>query len=107
MAQHEIAIVGGGLAGRIAALAFAREGFDTALITPEDGRSDQRTTALMDQSIAFLRTLGLWDKVQPEDLTLARLHPLTLHNTSFGHQASRRAWAGNKPGTFRFCSERP
>jgi len=37
MTQHEIAIVGGGLAGRIAVLAFARQGFDTVLITPEDG----------------------------------------------------------------------
>jgi len=73
MTQHEIAIVGGGLAGRIAALAFARQGFDTALITPEDGRSDQRTTALMDQSIAFLRTLGLWDKVLPATAPLATM----------------------------------
>lgn len=73
MTQHEIAIVGGGLAGRIAALAFARQGFDTALITPEDGRADQRTTALMDQSIAFLRTLGLWDKVEPATAPLATM----------------------------------
>jgi 2-octaprenyl-6-methoxyphenol hydroxylase len=73
MTQHEIAIVGGGLAGRIAALAFSRQGLDTALITPEDGRSDQRTTALMDQSIAFLATLDLWDKVKPEAAPLATM----------------------------------
>lgn len=73
MTQHEIAIVGGGLAGRIAALAFARQGFDTVLITPDDGRSDQRTTALMDQSIAFLATLGLWDRVRPATAPLATM----------------------------------
>lgn len=73
MTQHEIAIVGGGLAGCIAALAFARQGFDTVLIAPSDGRSDQRTTALMDQSIAFLRSLALWDKVEPATAPLATM----------------------------------
>jgi 2-octaprenyl-6-methoxyphenol hydroxylase len=73
MTQHEIAIVGGGLAGRIAALAFARQGFDTVLITPDDGRFDQRTTALMDQSITFLGTLGLWEKVRPATAPLATM----------------------------------
>ena len=65
MKQHEVVIVGGGLAGRIAALAFAREGFDTALVSPEDARGDQRTTALMDQSIGFLDRLGVWARVKP------------------------------------------
>lgn len=71
MTKHDIAIVGGGLAGRIAALAFSRQGFDTILITPDDGRSDQRTTALMDQSIAFLESLGIWERVRPEAAKLA------------------------------------
>src|SRR5690349_20997861 len=65
MKQHEVVIVGGGLAGRIAALAFAREGFDTALVSPEDARGDQRTTALIDQSIGFLDRLGVWARVKP------------------------------------------
>jgi 2-octaprenyl-6-methoxyphenol hydroxylase len=73
MTQHQIAIVGGGLAGRIAALAFGRKGFDTVLIAPDDGRSDQRTTALMDQSIAFLRTLELWEKVRAATAPLATM----------------------------------
>lgn len=68
---HEIAVVGGGLAGRIAALAFARAGFETALVAPDDARADQRTTALMDQSIAFLDKLGVWDSVRPEAAPLA------------------------------------
>ena len=73
MTEHEIAIVGGGLAGQIAALAFARQGFETVLITPDDGRADQRTTALMDQSIAFLDKLGLWEKVRPATAPLAAM----------------------------------
>lgn len=73
MKQHEVVIVGGGLAGRIAALAFAREGFDTALVSPDDARSDQRTTALMDQSISFLDRLGIWDRVRPIAAPLATM----------------------------------
>lgn len=73
MVQHEIAIVGGGLAGRIAAVAFARHGFDTVLIAPEDGRADRRTTALMDQSVGFLGTLGLWDRLRPAAAALATM----------------------------------
>jgi 2-octaprenyl-6-methoxyphenol hydroxylase len=65
MKQHEVVIVGGGLAGRIAALAFAREGFDTALVSPDEISNDQRTTALMDQSIGFLTKLGIWERVRP------------------------------------------
>ena len=73
MIEHEIAIVGGGLAGQIAGLAFARQGFDTVLIMPEGARTDQRTTALMDQSIALLDKLGLWEKVRPATAPLAAM----------------------------------
>lgn len=73
MTEHEIAIVGGGLAGRIAALAFARQGFDTVLIAPDESRMDGRTTALMDQSIGLLRTLDIWDKLQPATAALSTM----------------------------------
>ncbi|MGV3553211.1 UbiH/UbiF family hydroxylase [Rhizobium sp.] len=73
MTEHQIAIVGGGLAGRIAALAFGRAGFNTVLIAPDDGKADGRTTALMDQSIGFLRTLGIWDRVRPQAAPLASM----------------------------------
>lgn len=73
MAIFDVAVAGGGLAGRIAALAFAREGFSTVLIAPGDGRDDRRTTALMDQSIAFLQRLGIWETVRPEAAPLATM----------------------------------
>lgn len=73
MKQHEVVIVGGGLAGRIAALAFAREGFDTALVSPGDIRGDHRTTALMDQSIGLLERLGIWARVKPMAAPLATM----------------------------------
>lgn len=66
----DIAVVGGGLAGSIAAIAFARQGFSVALIAPENGRRDNRTTALMDNAIRLLETLGIWNKVAPHAAAL-------------------------------------
>ncbi|MXN45956.1 UbiH/UbiF family hydroxylase [Shinella kummerowiae] len=63
MRQFDIAIVGAGLAGSLAALALSDSGRSIALIAPSARATDSRTTALMDQSIAFLKTLGLWDDI--------------------------------------------
>ncbi len=60
MERFDIAVAGNGLAGRIAAIALARLGYSVALIGPAGESQDGRTTALMDQSIAFLEGLGVW-----------------------------------------------
>lgn len=65
MQDFEIAVVGGGLAGSIAALALARGGRKVALIAPAAEKADERTTALMDQSIRLLERLGLWERIAP------------------------------------------
>ena len=65
MKTFEIAVIGGGLAGMIAAIALARGGRNVALVAPLSTREDRRTTALMDQSIRFLDRLTLWDKLRP------------------------------------------
>lgn len=70
MNTYEIAVVGGGLAGAIAAIAFARQNFSVVFIAPEDGRADSRTTALMADSIQFLDDLGLWEKIEPHAAAL-------------------------------------
>jgi len=65
MREFDIAVVGAGLAGSLAALALAESGRSVALIAPPARAADGRTTALMDQSIAFLQALGLWEAVAP------------------------------------------
>ncbi|MDH6268998.1 2-octaprenyl-6-methoxyphenol hydroxylase [Rhizobium sp. SG_E_25_P2] len=72
MTQFDIAVIGGGLAGSIAAIASAGQGFSVALIAPTGG-GDQRTTALMDDSIRFIDQLGLWDSVMPHAAALATM----------------------------------
>ena len=64
MREFDIAVVGGGLAGSIAAVALSRGGRRVALIAPQAGSRDQRTTALMDQSLRMMERLGLWDAVR-------------------------------------------
>ncbi|MBB3934880.1 UbiH/UbiF family hydroxylase [Aureimonas phyllosphaerae] len=56
--RHEIGIVGGGLAGASAALAFAQAGFDTVHIAAPH-RHDGRSTALIGPSVRFLERLGI------------------------------------------------
>ncbi|MBX4999735.1 UbiH/UbiF family hydroxylase [Rhizobium lentis] len=65
MKTFEVAVIGGGLAGMIAAIALGRGGRSVALIAPVAAKEDRRTTALMDQSIRFLDRLTLWEKLRP------------------------------------------
>lgn len=73
MTKVETAVVGGGLAGFIAALALARSGRSVALIAPAPERTDLRTTALMDQSVRFMERLGLWERVAPDAAALSTM----------------------------------
>lgn len=63
-ASHDVAVVGGGPAGLMAALLVARTGANTVLIASSP-RPDTRTTALLDGSVAILRDAGVWDELKP------------------------------------------
>ncbi|MBX5159056.1 UbiH/UbiF family hydroxylase [Rhizobium sp. NZLR8] len=65
MKTFEVAVIGGGLAGMIAAIALGRGGRSVALVAPVAAKEDRRTTALMDQSIRFFDRLALWEKLRP------------------------------------------
>lgn len=73
MREFDIAVVGGGLAGSIAAVALSRGGRRVALIAPQAGSRDLRTTALMDQSLRMMERLGLWDAVRPSAAPLSTM----------------------------------
>jgi 2-octaprenyl-6-methoxyphenol hydroxylase len=73
MKTFEIAVIGGGLAGMIAAIALARGGRNVALVAPPSPSRDRRTTALMDQSIRFLDRLTLWERLRPAAAALSTM----------------------------------
>jgi 2-octaprenyl-6-methoxyphenol hydroxylase len=55
----EVAVIGGGPAGLVSAIALAAAGADTLLIAPP-AEADRRTTALLANSATALATLGVW-----------------------------------------------
>lgn len=61
----DIAVVGAGPAGLMAAVAFADAGFGTALFGPPTGppgaKGDPRTTAMFAGGINLLRNIGVWE----------------------------------------------
>jgi len=74
--QYDIAVIGGGLAGSVAALAAAAEGWRVAFIAPPPPRQDGRTTALLSESIELLIRLGIWEHVSPVSAPLRTMRIL-------------------------------
>jgi len=56
----EAAVIGGGPAGLVSAIALATAGIDTLIIAPP-AKEDFRTTAFLAGSVTALATLGVWD----------------------------------------------
>ncbi|WP_394689555.1 UbiH/UbiF family hydroxylase [Hoeflea sp.] len=75
-AHYDIAVVGGGLAGTVSALAAAAEGWRVAFIAPKPPRQDGRTTALLTESLDLLSNLGVWDVVRPSSAPLRTMRIL-------------------------------
>ena len=67
----EVAVVGGGPAGLVAALALAAAG-ETLLLAPPPP-ADRRTTALLGGSVEVLKALGVWPALAPEAAPLKHL----------------------------------
>ena len=68
----EVAVVGGGPAGLVSAIALTAAGVETLLIAPS-AADDHRTTALLAGSVTALATLGVWDACVPHAAPLASI----------------------------------
>jgi len=68
----EVAVVGGGASGLVAALALAQSGADVVLFAPSGG-PDARTTALLYGSVRTLEALGVWPALVQHAAPLSRL----------------------------------
>jgi len=62
--SSNVAVIGGGATGLIAALALASGGLRVSLVAPPRP-VDPRTTALMDGSMQALSALGVWERLRP------------------------------------------
>jgi 2-octaprenyl-6-methoxyphenol hydroxylase len=68
----EVAVVGGGPAGLVCAIALAAAGADTLVIAPPRA-PDNRTTALLAGSVTALQTLGVWEQCVPHAAPLRKI----------------------------------
>ena len=71
----DVAVIGGGPAGLATAIAIAQTGARTALVARRASYADNRTTALLGGSVAFLEDLGVWQRCRDDaaELKVMRL----------------------------------
>ena len=71
--DSDVLIAGAGLAGLTAAFGLAQAGFDVVCCGAAERTGRGRTVALLDQSVAFLKSLGLWADLEPQAAPLRGL----------------------------------
>jgi 2-octaprenyl-6-methoxyphenol hydroxylase len=79
----DVLIAGAGLAGLAAAIGFARAGFDVVCCGASERTGRGRTVALLDSSVAFLDSLGLWTRLRAEATPLRALRLIDDTGTLF------------------------
>src|SRR6202451_4671844 len=95
----DVLIAGAGLAGLTAAYGMAKAGFDVICCGAAERTGRGRTVALLDQSVGFLDSLGLWASLQSRAAPLRSLRliddtgaffpprPVQLHAAEIGLDA--------------------
>ncbi|MGA7809057.1 UbiH/UbiF family hydroxylase [Bradyrhizobium sp.] len=63
---YDVAVVGGGPAGLVTAIALSETGANTVLIARRHAYADNRTTALLGGSVEFLEDLNVWSRCQDQ-----------------------------------------
>jgi 2-octaprenyl-6-methoxyphenol hydroxylase len=71
--KADVAVIGGGPAGLVSAIALAVAGVETLLIARPAKADDQRTTALLAGSVTALETLGVWEACRPHAAPLRKI----------------------------------
>ena len=84
----DVLVVGAGLNGAAAALAFASAGFTTISIGADERLLSGRTVALFGPSIELMKRLGAWDEAE------ARGAPLRALKNHRRHRLAVRAEPG-------------
>jgi 2-octaprenyl-6-methoxyphenol hydroxylase len=95
----DVLVAGTGLAGLTAAIAFAQAGFDVVSCGADQRIGRGRTVAMLDRSVAYLDSLGLWPAIWPDAAPLRTLRilddtgalfpprPVEFHSTEIGLDA--------------------
>jgi 2-octaprenyl-6-methoxyphenol hydroxylase len=79
----DVLIAGAGLAGLVAACGFARAGLDVVSSGAEERTGRGRTVALLDRSVAYLESLGLWAPLAAKAAPLRALRLIDDTGTLF------------------------
>jgi 2-octaprenyl-6-methoxyphenol hydroxylase len=79
----DVLIAGAGLAGLTAAFGLAQAGFDVVCCGAAERTGRGRTVALLDQSVGFLESLGLWTGLRTQAAPLRALRLIDDTGTLF------------------------
>jgi 2-octaprenyl-6-methoxyphenol hydroxylase len=79
----DVLIAGAGLAGLTAAFGMAQAGFSVVCCGAGERTGGGRTVALLDQSVVFLKSLGLWAGLEPQAAPLRSLRLIDDSGTFF------------------------
>jgi 2-octaprenyl-6-methoxyphenol hydroxylase len=69
----DVLVAGAGLAGLVAAIGLERAGFEVVLCGRPERLANGRTVALLESSIRFVATLGLWPSIKARAAPLSAL----------------------------------
>ena len=97
----DVLIAGAGLAGLTAAIAFARAGFRVLACGADERTARGRTVAMLDRSVAYLESLGLWSAIEPSAQAMRGLQADRRHRRAVSAPTGRVSLLGDRPRDLR------